>query len=65
MRVAIAIPDIPRKQENQEIEILYFIEGQVVGCTSTFMDIDEWLASFNTDSATECFTAIQRLKAEE
>lgn len=24
--------------------------------------LKEWLSSFNTDSATECFTAVQRLK---
>ena len=24
--------------------------------------LKEWLLSFNTDSATECFTAVQRLK---
>jgi len=24
--------------------------------------IEEWLSTFNTDSATECFTAVQRLK---
>lgn len=24
--------------------------------------IKEWLSTFNTDSATECFTAVQRLK---
>ena len=24
--------------------------------------IKEWLSSFNTDSATDCFTAVQRLK---
>lgn len=24
--------------------------------------LKEWLGSFNTDSATECFTAIQKLK---
>ena len=26
------------------------------------IDIREWLNSFNTDSATECFTAVQDLK---
>ena len=26
--------------------------------------IKTWLKSFNTDSATECFTAIQKLKEE-
>lgn len=26
------------------------------------IDIREWLKSFNTDSATECFTAVQELK---
>ncbi len=26
--------------------------------------LKEWLLSFNTDSATECFTAVQRLKEE-
>jgi hypothetical protein len=26
--------------------------------------IQEWLSSFNTDSATECFTAVQELKKE-
>lgn len=25
-------------------------------------EIEEWLSSFNTESATECFTAVQRLK---
>ena len=24
--------------------------------------VSEWLSSFNTDSATECFTAVQELK---
>ena len=24
--------------------------------------LKEWLSTFNTDSATECFTAVQRLK---
>ena len=24
----------------------------------------EWLSTFNTESATECYTAVQRLKAE-
>lgn len=24
----------------------------------------EWLSTFNTNSATECYTAVQRLKAE-
>ena len=26
--------------------------------------VKDWLSTFNTDSATECFTAVQRLKAE-
>ena len=26
------------------------------------MDVNDWLSSFNTDSATECFTAVQELK---
>ena len=26
------------------------------------INVKEWLSSFNTDSATECFTAVQRLK---
>ena len=26
------------------------------------MDVNEWLSSFNTNSATECFTAVQELK---
>lgn len=26
--------------------------------------VKDWLSTFNTDSATACFTAIQRLKAE-
>lgn len=33
----------------------YYREKHIVG-------IEEWLSSFNTDSATECFTAVQRLK---
>lgn len=27
-------------------------------------DLKEWLSSFNTDSATECFTAVQELKKQ-
>lgn len=26
------------------------------------VEIKDWLSSFNTDSATECFTAVQQLK---
>ena len=33
----------------------YYREKNIVG-------IEEWLSTFNTDSATECFTAVQRLK---
>ena len=27
-------------------------------------DVRDWLSTFNTSSATECYTAVQRLKAE-
>ena len=33
----------------------YHRENHIVG-------IEEWLSTFNTDSVTECFTAVQRLK---
>ena len=27
-------------------------------------DVKDWLSTFNTNSATECYTAVQRLKEE-
>lgn len=37
---------------------------EVNNATSEKQIVKDWLSTFNTDSATECFTAVQRLKAE-
>ena len=42
-------------------------QGQINYCYAlkrarTHEGVKEWLSSFNTDSATECFTAIQELR---
>lgn len=43
---------------NYEVETLDMLTEVFKGCTP----LKEWLSSFNTESATECFTAVQRLK---
>lgn len=30
--------------------------------TKDYINVKEWLKTFNTESATECFTAVQQLK---
>lgn len=35
---------------------------QIVEWLKELKTYKEWLSSFNTDSATECFTAVQQLK---
>jgi len=36
----------------------------IVGCVMNGTPLKEWLSSFNTDSATQCFNAVQELKKE-
>ena len=37
---------------------------EVNNVTNKRQIVKDWLSTFNTNSATECFTAVQRLKAE-
>lgn len=43
---------------NYEIETLDMLTEAFKECTP----LKEWLSTFNTDSATACYTAVQRLK---
>ena len=45
-------------------ESLAYLCSEKGDCTKTDVSVKEWLESFNTESATECFTAVQRLKDE-
>jgi hypothetical protein len=59
-------------QFDEVIEELDFVQEhpkirtklEVNNVTSEKQIVKDWLSTFNTDSATECFTAVQRLKAE-
>ncbi len=46
-------------QKMQELEQAQLEKAYELGMQTSFED---WLNSFNTDSATECFTAVQQLK---
>lgn len=46
-------------QKMQELEQAQLDKAYELGKTESFED---WLSSFNTDSATKCFTAVQELK---
>lgn len=46
-------------QKMQELEQAQLEKAYELGMQISF---EEWLSSFNTDSATECFTAVQQLK---
>lgn len=46
-------------QKMQELEQAQLEKAYELGMQTSF---EEWLASFNTESATECFTAVQELK---
>ena len=46
-------------QKMQELEQAQLDKAYELGKTESF---EEWLNSFNTNSATECFTAVQELK---
>ena len=51
-------------KNSNELEIVDPKEGKRVFILKNKIDKDikDWLNSFNTDSATECFTAVQQLK---
>ena len=55
------IVDIPIEHYNH---IVYEDDGidELRKKIADSISLKEWLSSFNTDSATECFTAIQKLK---
>ncbi len=58
MQIVIDIDDyVYRKMMNKTICV-----ADIVDAIKNGTPLKEWLSSFNTDSATECFTAIQRLK---
>lgn len=46
-------------QKMQELEQAQLEKAYELGMQTSF---EEWLSTFNTDSATECFTAVQELK---
>lgn len=46
-------------QKMQELEQAQLDKAYELGTQTSF---EEWLSSFNIDSATECFTAVQELK---
>ena len=46
-------------QKMQELEQVQLEKAYELGKTESF---EEWLSSFNTESATACFTAVQELK---
>lgn len=46
-------------QKMQELEQVQLEKAYELGKVESF---EEWLSSFNTDSATKCFTAVQELK---
>ena len=60
--------DIHKRTEHDTLTLgLTLIEAVQKGFTlpkrsNYLIDADEWLSTFNNDSATECFTAIQKLK---
>lgn len=45
-------------QKMQELEQVQLEKAYELGTAETF---EEWLSSFNTESATACFTAVQEL----
>lgn len=65
IRTAKRLPSVTPKYTDEEIQKMQELEqaqlekAYELGKTESFED---WLNSFNTDSATECFTAVQQLK---
>jgi len=62
---AIIKLDVPDWQIGKKVSV-YFPDTMVLNsiCTNKRQIVKDWLSTFNTNSATECFTAVQRLKAE-
>lgn len=58
MKLIVDIPDeIYKKYMDDRIRTI-----DVLHAVSHGTPLKEWLSTFNTESATECFTAVQRLK---
>ena len=59
---AIIEVEVPEWQIGQKVSV-FFPDSMVThSVCMKKQDSKEWLSTFNTDSATECFTAVQRLK---
>ena len=58
MKIVIDIPD----KTYESISRCSVIDIPLGFAIKNGTPLKEWLSSFNTDSATECFTAIQELK---
>ena len=59
------LPSVKPKYTDEEIQKMQELEqAQLEKAYELGMQIsfEEWLSTFNTDSATECFTAVQELK---
>ena len=49
-------------QKMQELEQAQLEKAYELGKAEMQTSFEEWLSTFSTDSATECFTAVQELK---
>lgn len=49
-------------QKMQDLEQAQLEKAYELGKAETQTSFEDWLSTFNTDSATECFTAVQELK---
>lgn len=59
---AIIEVEVPEWQIGQKVSV-FFPDSMVThSVCMEKQDFKEWLQTFNTESATECFTTVQRLK---
>jgi hypothetical protein len=57
--------DIYIRLSDSDIELIMDDIDTISTAIRNGVKVKTWLNSFNTDSATDCFNAVQRLKAED